>query len=46
LSSECPGSEWDEALVEAACEAFCEVGLMIGEAGKYLSLALPAEPEL
>jgi hypothetical protein len=32
----------DEDTVATTCEALCEVGLMIGEDGKYLSLALPS----
>jgi hypothetical protein len=31
--------------VAAACRSFCAAGLMIADAGKYLSLALPADPE-
>jgi ribosomal peptide maturation radical SAM protein 1 len=45
LSCECPGMPPDEESIETTCESFCEAGLMIGEAGKYLSLALPAEHE-
>jgi ribosomal peptide maturation radical SAM protein 1 len=45
LASECPDLELDEEIFAAACDAFCDHGLMIGEAGKYLSLAIPADPE-
>jgi hypothetical protein len=45
LGSECPGSGPDEASLAAICDTLCEAGLMIGEAGKTLSLAIPADPE-
>jgi len=44
-SAESPGIDADEQSVIAACDDLCEAGLMIGEGGKYLSLAIPAEPE-
>jgi ribosomal peptide maturation radical SAM protein 1 len=44
LASECPGAELDEEAVTAICDDLCEAGLMIGESGKYLSLAIPADP--
>ena len=34
-----------EDSIAIVCDAFCETGLVIGEAGKYLSLAIPADPE-
>jgi hypothetical protein len=37
--------EADEDDIAMACYALCETGLMIGEAGTYLSLAIPADPE-
>jgi ribosomal peptide maturation radical SAM protein 1 len=46
LASRRPDLHLDEESVRAACDDFCEAGLMIAEAGKYLSLAIPAEPEL
>jgi ribosomal peptide maturation radical SAM protein 1 len=45
LSSIRAGSQIDEDSVAVACDEFCDAGLMIGEADKYLSLAMPAEPE-
>ena len=38
------GSTPTEARVSWALEEFCERGLMVGEGGDYLSLALPVEP--
>jgi hypothetical protein len=35
----------DEESVLSTCDDLCDAGLMIGEGGKYLSLALPAESE-
>jgi hypothetical protein len=43
LSSERPGMDPDEESIASACDDLCEAGLMIGEGGKYLSLAIPAE---
>jgi len=45
IMAEWPGLDADEASVTDICEDFCDAGLMIGEGGKYLSLALPEEPE-
>jgi ribosomal peptide maturation radical SAM protein 1 len=45
LASNNPRLNPDEESVEETCADLCEAGLMIGEAGKYLSLALPADPE-
>jgi ribosomal peptide maturation radical SAM protein 1 len=45
LASASPSLQLDEETVAAACETFCDAGLMIGEGGKYLSLAIPADPE-
>jgi ribosomal peptide maturation radical SAM protein 1 len=39
------GTEFDEDSITATCDDLCDAGLMIGEAGKYLSLAIPADPE-
>ncbi len=38
------GQRLPEEEVRAALEEFCRLGLMLGEEGKYLSLALPANP--
>jgi ribosomal peptide maturation radical SAM protein 1 len=46
LSSQCPGLEIDEDTVSSVCESLCDAGLMIFDAGKCLSLALPAESGL
>jgi ribosomal peptide maturation radical SAM protein 1 len=46
LATERVSHQHDEEAVIDACETLCDSGLMIGEAGKYLSLAIPAEPEL
>jgi len=46
LSSDCPGLRPDAESVEAACDDLCDAGLMIADGGKYLSLAIPADPEL
>jgi ribosomal peptide maturation radical SAM protein 1 len=35
-----------EETVAGVCNDLCDAGLMIGEAGKYLSLAIPAEHEI
>jgi ribosomal peptide maturation radical SAM protein 1 len=45
LAATSPDLDIDEETIAAACETFCDAGLMIGEAGKFLSLAIPAEPE-
>jgi ribosomal peptide maturation radical SAM protein 1 len=45
LCAECSSLQPDEESIADGCNAFCEAGLMIGEAGKYLSLAIPADPE-
>jgi ribosomal peptide maturation radical SAM protein 1 len=45
LGSGSSGTEFDEDTIAATCEYLCDAGLMIGEAGKFLSLATPAEPE-
>jgi ribosomal peptide maturation radical SAM protein 1 len=45
LASECPELDIDEDSVRFICEDLCEAGLMVGESGKYLSLAIPADPE-
>jgi ribosomal peptide maturation radical SAM protein 1 len=45
LSSELGPMAPDEETVRGACDVFCDMGLMIEDAGKYLSLAIPADPE-
>jgi ribosomal peptide maturation radical SAM protein 1 len=45
LASEGSGREIAEECVRSICDDLCDGGLMIGEAGKYLSLAIPADPE-
>jgi ribosomal peptide maturation radical SAM protein 1 len=45
LSSASPSAALDVDSVDSVCEGLCEAGLMIGEAGRYLSLAIPADPE-
>jgi ribosomal peptide maturation radical SAM protein 1 len=44
LASVC-SSDLDVDTVTATCDGLCDAGLMIFEAGKYLSLAIPADPE-
>jgi ribosomal peptide maturation radical SAM protein 1 len=46
LSAQCPESQPDMESVATACEALCESGLMVGEEGKFLSLAVPWAPHL
>jgi ribosomal peptide maturation radical SAM protein 1 len=46
LASERPDLKPDEETIAATCDDLCDAGLMIGEGGKYLSLALPADPEI
>jgi hypothetical protein len=46
LATNNPGLLPDEESVAATCAGLCDAGLMIGDGGKYLSLALPAEPNL
>jgi ribosomal peptide maturation radical SAM protein 1 len=45
LASECPELEIDEDSIRFTCEDLCEAGLMVGESGRYLSLAIPADPD-
>jgi ribosomal peptide maturation radical SAM protein 1 len=46
LEAQCPESAPDDDGIAEACDELCEAGLMIREGNKYLSLALPAEPDL
>jgi ribosomal peptide maturation radical SAM protein 1 len=46
LSTDCAGIVPDEQSVRDACDAFCDSGLMIEDADKYLCLAIPADPEI
>jgi hypothetical protein len=38
------GAGYDESGLRAALDGFCDAGLMVAEADRYLSLALPANP--
>jgi ribosomal peptide maturation radical SAM protein 1 len=46
LSSARPELDVDVETAASACDSFCEAGLMIRDSGKFLSLAMPAEPGL
>jgi radical SAM superfamily enzyme YgiQ (UPF0313 family) len=43
LAARCSGLEPAEESVAEACGMLCDAGLMIGDAGKFLSLAIPAD---